>query len=181
MAAPELTPYIPRNNHDNETVVTGPQPPAGANAGGHSPSTGTSGDDVPAPGVAAPAPGAAQQENAAALPTQAPTQRAVEHLPVTAPTPVVPNWGGAAQLFGGHNGPFEFPSNHQQGDTLSPTPPLGEAVEASQADQLAGSSSGPSRPSGEASSSAPETDDGQTDGLRGSARTVTVEEAEDDE
>lgn len=79
-----------------------------------------------------------------------------EPPPVTAPTPVMPNWGGRAQLFGGGSGTFGY-----QNSPSSSTPvQQEETVEDSSGEPV---------------------EQRKTTAEKGKARAVTVEEAEDDE
>lgn len=132
------------------------------------------------------APPAPQQQTSAAGPPASDAQS--DPPPVTAPTPVMPSWGGSAQLFGGGPGPGGPPfgyQRNQQPRSAPLTPSNGEETSEGggggdgDGKQIAQPSSAVQGGGGEGSNGLAERD-GAAVG-KGKARAVTVEEGSDNE
>ena len=95
---------------------------------------------------------------------------------VTAPTPVMPNWGGTAQLFGNSNTVFGLQLGGA-GDH-SPTPSHQGETSAAAGEQQAEDRAAKN---GEGSGSPAESEQNGSASSKGKSRAVTVEEAEDDD
>ncbi|KXJ92838.1 hypothetical protein Micbo1qcDRAFT_160669 [Microdochium bolleyi] len=127
--------------------------------------------------------------DASTTPSQSGLPRQAEPPVVAAPTPLVPNWGGAAQLFANNGGRFGQPSSRSPSLSTaerSPEPPTAPTpVEPSTqraraaASALAAPNTASARHAGSDSESDEDTDeDGSAKKI---AKPVTVEDADDDE
>ncbi|KAK2045304.1 hypothetical protein LZ31DRAFT_575288 [Colletotrichum somersetense] len=95
-----------------------------------------------------------------------------EPPPVLSPNPVLPNWGGANQLFGNGRGLSSLGNTVPLEASFDETPGQEESAHRSAGDKS---------PSASASVESTEEDSGSDGSNKGKARAVTIEEAEDDE
>lgn len=156
-----LNSFMPQAPNNPRSRGTSPAPGLGIFGQTGRPTTSTSSASEPSRGPGAPGPPASL--DAAARGQQGPPP------PVTAPTPLAPNWGGPAQLFGERSAPVIFGYQRER----TPEPP-GERGERSGDAPTAGAAvNGVAAAEGVTANGSTET--------RSGARTVTVEEADDEE
>ncbi|KAH8879587.1 hypothetical protein GQ53DRAFT_705617 [Thozetella sp. PMI_491] len=170
--APELNAYIPRPGRPNGPTVA---PPAAPNPSDRPSAPSTSQEPAEVAGDSthnSSGPSAGLNRDAMSFHTTPVAQSTAAPPPVTAPTPVMPNWGGSAQLFGGSDGVFGYQARPSQGDASSTASHPAEGSETSTEQSSSGNSTG------EASSSRPAAENRGVDS-KGKTRAVTVEEASD--
>jgi E3 ubiquitin-protein ligase synoviolin len=155
------------------TATTSPPPPNGENAldgsnAGQSSTSSTGvntnvGNDAQSTGATSPT------AASASTPAPAPASRPVEPTPVVSPSPVLPNWGGPAQLFS--NGPRLDPAEGAA-PPLSQPQASGPTSAEQEADDSSSAESDDTSPEQSAPASAPASE-------KGKAKAATVEDDDD--
>lgn len=115
-------------------------------------------------------------------PSQIPTDSVAPQVEVAAPTPLTPNWGGPAQLFGGggNGSNSSLPFGIQAGGTSRSASQTGEGGESAEPTET-GSTGAREDHVGSSGSAAPGTEGIESDTTsKGKAPVATVEDAEDE-
>ncbi|KAK2059607.1 hypothetical protein LY76DRAFT_615645 [Colletotrichum caudatum] len=163
---PEPTPSVTGENVQlSETTASVPNAPV-ASAAQHQDN-----NSAPTIGFSADPTETEQRQSDATLGSGVTTGQA-EAPPVLSPNPVLPNWGGANQLFGNGRGLSSLGNTVPLETSFDETPGQEESAHRSAGDKS---------PAASASMESTEEDSGSGSSNKGKARAVTIEEAEDDE
>ena len=163
---------MPLQRLDNAHVTRQPSPqPGPSSAAGGEQSGNADHEGLPGNldgGLRAPRPGETAPDSSGPRPTPGRSQGGTEPTPVVSPSPVAPNWGGSAQLFGSS-------SRLEAGDAASQAESTTTRSQSNERSSLATQSNEPALPSRVPQPAESTSDD------KGKGKAVTVEEASSDE
>ncbi|KAK0635700.1 hypothetical protein B0T17DRAFT_517007 [Bombardia bombarda] len=170
LAPPAQTGTRPNQSHSSTTTAHGSER---SDIFSNVATQGPEQSDISAPSIVAESSSLAQPSDAEV--SQHPHQPTV--TPVTAPTPITPNWGGSSQLFGGQNSTGHMFGYQRE---VTPTPQDGPAEGSSERLAPSASASSAARESSSGSTLEEAEQDNSTRDT-GRARAAAVEDADDDE